>query len=106
MKRDPVYVLDIACNNLLACHLNLFLGILVSMVPWRRERDQLSRGLYSMDYLTPSFSEVGHGLNIQTIAIKVDDGSSLHTAHSSSARNKASLLIPVLCLTSDPGPCS
>lgn len=89
-QRDPVLVLDIGCNNILACHLNLFLGTLIPMLLHRPDlKPIIERGLRCEYFGNMLLSEVGHGLDIlsiETTATKVADGFVLNTPHPDAAK--------------------
>lgn len=77
-------------TNILACHINLFLGTLSYHV--RRNpyvRPVIEAGLKADVLGNFLLSEVGHGLdilNLETRATKVHDGFILHTPHPRAAK--------------------
>ncbi|KAH9921831.1 hypothetical protein B0H21DRAFT_177663 [Amylocystis lapponica] len=90
MQFDPILVLDIGCNNILACHINLFLGFLAPLVPQRPDLLPIvQRGLKGELFGNFLISEIGHGLdilNLETTATKVADGFILNTPHSGATK--------------------
>ncbi|TCD67265.1 hypothetical protein EIP91_000342 [Steccherinum ochraceum] len=89
-QEDPVFALDASVTNILACHVNLFLG---TLSPHLRRRPHLEsvmeRGLKGELIGNFLLSEVGHGLdilNLETTATKVHDGFILHTPHPRAAK--------------------
>lgn len=88
--KDPALVIDVGCANVLACHLNLFLG---TILPMKSERpdllpimQQILEGEVIGNFL---LTELGHGLDItrlETTATKVTDGYILHTPHGGAAK--------------------
>lgn len=89
-QRDPILLLDIGCNNILACHINLFLGTIIPMLSKRPDLLPIvERGLKCEYFGNMLLSEVGHGLNIvgiETTATKVEDGFVLNTPHPNAAK--------------------
>ncbi|KAF9812866.1 hypothetical protein IEO21_05917 [Rhodonia placenta] len=83
MQLDPILVLDIGCNNILACHVNLFLGTLAPLLPKRPDLlPVVQRALCGEIIGNFLLSEIGHGLDItrlETTATKVVDGFILNT---------------------------
>ena len=83
MFKHPIVALDFAVLNILACHVNLFLGTLAPVIPRRPDLLPLFQqgldGEYMGNFL---LTEIGHGLDIirlETVAEKVEDGFILHT---------------------------
>ena len=90
MHQHPIMALDCGCTNIIACHVNLFLGTLALLAP-RREAliPLMQRGLRGDILGNFLLSELGHGLDImslETTAEKVDGGYILHTPTQSAAK--------------------
>lgn len=114
LQRNPILALDVGCNNIIACHLNLFLGTIIPMLPRRPDLLPIvERGLRCDLIGNMLLSEIGHGLdilNIETTATKVSDGFVLHTPHPDAAKyvttpfftRTHSRLLPGLCLRPRP----
>lgn len=90
LQRDPILALDVGCNNIIACHLNLFLGTIIPMLPRRPDLLPIvERGLRCELIGNMLLSEIGHGLdilNIETTATTVADGFILNTPHPDAAK--------------------
>ena len=89
-QEDPILCVDGGVTNILACHVNLFLG---SLSPHLRTKPYLQpiidRGLKGELFGNFLLSEVGHGLdilNLETTATKVSDGFILNTPHPRAAK--------------------
>ncbi|KZT66455.1 hypothetical protein DAEQUDRAFT_746563 [Daedalea quercina L-15889] len=90
MHKHPILALDVGCANILACHVNLFLGTLAQSVLRRPDLlplfRQALRGEVIGNFL---LTEVGHGLDImglETEAVKLDDGFILRTPTDSACK--------------------
>ncbi|KAH9934315.1 acyl-CoA dehydrogenase/oxidase [Fomitopsis serialis] len=90
MHRHPIMALDVGCANILACHVNLFLGTIAPLIPRRPDLKPLvERALKGEVMGNFLLTEVGHGLDIlglETVAEKVEDGFILHTPNSSACK--------------------
>lgn len=95
MQRDPILVLDIGCNNILACHINLFLGTLIPLAKSRPELQPIiEKSMRCEIFGNMLLSEIGHGLdilNLETTATKVADGFILNTPHPGAAKYASQL---------------
>ena len=88
--QDPVLGIDPALTNLMACHVNLFLGTLAAVVPGRPDLKPLLEKALKAEIIGNMFlTELGHGLDIQgleTVATKVKDGFVLNTPCSAATK--------------------
>jgi len=108
MINDPICSLDIAMFTILAAHVGLTIGTLSRYLKQRPDLKPLVNRLLRFEtvgiYL---LTERGHGLdalNIETTAIKIDDGYVLHTPREEAAKFVFTFFI-FLSLTSDLGSC-
>ena len=68
MHQDPVFSIDNGCNNIVACHINLFIGTVAAMLPARPDlQDLVEAGLRCEFFGNLLLSEIGHGLDILNI---------------------------------------
>jgi acyl-CoA oxidase len=90
MQNDPILVLDVGCNNILACHINLFIGTLARFVHKRPDLKPLIRRALDFDFCGNFLlSEIDHGLdilNLETTATKTADGYILNTPHEGASK--------------------
>lgn len=90
MHQHPIMALDGGCTNIIACHMNLFLGTLALLAPRRADLLPLVQSGLRGDIIGNFLlSEIGHGLDImalETIAKRVSDGYILHTPTESAAK--------------------
>ncbi|TFK46243.1 hypothetical protein OE88DRAFT_1812070 [Heliocybe sulcata] len=90
MQNDPAVVLDIGCNNVLACHINLFIGTLAPHAVKRPEIATLLQKALRFEVVgNLLLSEIGHGLdilNLETTATWNGDGFVLHTPNPRAAK--------------------
>lgn len=82
-QQDPVFAIDPALTNILTCHVNLFIGTLIPLLPGRPHLKPLVEKALKAEIFGNMFlSELGYGLDIQsleTTATKVADGFVLNT---------------------------
>lgn len=90
MQREGVLPLDAGTTNILACHVNLFLGTIIPLLKRRPDlQSVVEKGLKCDFFGNLLLTEVGHGLDItgmETTATKVADGFVLHTPCADAAK--------------------
>lgn len=89
-QQDPVFASDPALTNILTCHVNLFIGTLVPLLPSRPYLTPLVEKALKAEIFGNLFlSELGYGLdigNLETTATKVADGFVLNTPTNASTK--------------------
>ncbi|KAH8102913.1 hypothetical protein BXZ70DRAFT_758724 [Cristinia sonorae] len=95
-QQDPVFGVDPALTNIMTCHINLFLGTLIPLLPQKPHLKPLVEKALKAEILGNMFlSELGHGLDIgrlETVATNVDGGFILNTPCNSATKFMAPTL--------------
>lgn len=101
LQQDPVLGADYALINVLMCTLNLFVGTLYPLLPGRPYlKPVIDKALKGESFGNLFLSEVGHGLDIQsleTTATKIADGFILDTPSSGAVKLVFFLCIVMRC---------